>query len=170
MDEFAQIPPPFDEAMRRHQGEIMRFLVRSTRDHDDALDLFQETWLRAYRAYPKLDSAAGLRPWLYRIATNLCLNRTRGRMRRSRVIADEPMVAADGEPLAAGHTEITPHDGVIHLRAAIERLPRKQRAALIMRKFGGLEYDEIAATLECSCESARAGVYQALKKLKTMLE
>jgi RNA polymerase sigma-70 factor, ECF subfamily len=170
MDVFAEIPPPFDEALRRHEGEIMRFLVRSTRDHDDALDLFQETWLRAYRAYPKLDSAAGLRPWLYRIATNLCLNRTRGRMRRSRVIADDPLLAEKGEPIASGHTEMTPHDGVIHLRAAIEKLPRKQRAALIMRKFGGLEYDEIAAALECSCESARAGVYHALKKLKTMLE
>jgi RNA polymerase sigma-70 factor (ECF subfamily) len=170
MDAFAQIPPPFDEALRRHEGEIMRFLVRSTRDHDDALDLFQETWLRAYRAYPKLDSAAGLRPWLYRIATNLCLNRTRGRIRRSRVISDEPTVAADGEPLASARTETTPHDGVINLRAAIERLPRKQRAALIMRKFGGLEYHEIAVALECSCESARAGVYQALKKLKTELE
>ena len=67
----------------------MRFLLRTTRDHDDALDLFQETWLRAYRAWPKLESGAGLRPWLYRIATNLCLNRTRDRMPRSRVIGDE---------------------------------------------------------------------------------
>src|ERR1700761_5739299 len=113
MNEFAQIPPPFDEALRRHEGEIMRFLVRSTKDHDDALDLFQETWLRAYRAYPKLDSAAGLRPWLYRIATHLCLSRTRGRMRRSRVITDQSMDATDGEPLAAARTEMAPHDGVI---------------------------------------------------------
>ena len=170
MDEFAQIPPPFDEALRRHEAEIMRFLVRSTKDHDDALDLFQETWLRAYRAYPKLDSAAGLRPWLYRIATNLCLNRTRGQIRRSRVITGQPIAAPDGEPLVAASTEMTPHDGVIHLRTAIERLPRKQRAALIMRKFGGLEYHEIAVALECSCESARAGVYLALKRLKTLLE
>jgi RNA polymerase sigma-70 factor, ECF subfamily len=169
MDAFAHIPPPFDEAMRRHEAEIMRFLVRSTRDHDDALDLFQETWLRAYRAYPRLDSAAGLRPWLYRIATNLCLNRTRARVRRSRVIAEE-RVPDEIQPSAAIHTNSTSPDGVIHLRNAIERLPRKQRAALVMRKFGGLEYHEIAAALECSCESARAGVYQALKKLKAILE
>lgn len=169
MDELAPMPPPFEEALQRHEGEIMRFLVRSTRDHDDALDLFQETWLRAYRAYPRLDSAAGLRPWLYRIATNLCLNRTRARVRRSRVIAE--MSEADEGELAQA-TAPTNHaspEGVIHLRAAIEKLPRKQRAALIMRKFGGLEYDEIALALECSCESARAGVYQALKKLKAVL-
>jgi RNA polymerase sigma-70 factor, ECF subfamily len=169
MDAFPQIPPPFDEAMRRHEAEIMRFLVRSTRDHDDALDLFQETWLRAYRAYPRLDSAAGLRPWLYRIATNLCLNRTRARIRRSRVFSDDA-VSDEIPSAAAGHTNSESPDGVIHLRAAIEHLPRKQRAALVMRKFAGLEYHEIAAALECSCESARAGVYQALKKLKAILE
>jgi RNA polymerase sigma-70 factor (ECF subfamily) len=55
----------------------MRFLLRMTRDQDDALDLFQETWLRAYR---NLDSENGLRPWLYRIATNLCRNRARRRL------------------------------------------------------------------------------------------
>ncbi|MGA2410678.1 MAG: RNA polymerase sigma factor [Candidatus Binataceae bacterium] len=163
MDGFAQIPPPFEEAVRRHEHEIMRFIVRSTRDHDDALDLFQETWLRAYRAYPRLDSAGGLRPWLFRIAANLCLNRTRGRLRRSRVIADDPVAEESASNSAS-------HDGVLHLKAAIERLPRKQRAALIMRKFAGLEYEEIAVELECSCESARAGVYQALKKLKAELK
>jgi RNA polymerase sigma-70 factor, ECF subfamily len=165
MDGLAQLPPPFEEAVRRHEREIMRFLVRSTRDHDDALDLFQETWLRAYRAYPLLDSADGLRPWLFRIATNLCLNRTRAQVRRSRVIADEP-VAEEGHHVSSSAS----HDGVLHLKAAIERLPRKQRAALIMRKFAGLEYEEIAVALECSCDSARAGVYLALKKLKAALE
>jgi|SRR5271168_4841797 len=162
MDGFAQLPPPFEETVRRHEREIMRFLVRSTRDHDDALDLFQETWLRAYRAYPRLASADGLRPWLFRIATNLCLNRTRAGVRRSRVIADAPVAGENSAGSAS-------HDGVLHLKAAIDRLPGKQRAALIMRKFAGLEYAEIAAALECSCDSARAGVYQALKKLKASL-
>lgn len=165
MDGFAQLPPPFEEALRRHEHEIMRFIVRSTRDHDDALDLFQETWLRAYRAYPRLYSADGLRPWLFRIATNLCLNRTRARVRRLRVIADEPV--ADEVPSGSSSAS---RDGVLHLKAVIERLPCKQRAALIMRKFAGLEYQEIAASLGCSCESARASVYQALKKLKATLE
>ena len=86
------LPPPFEEALSRHEREIMRFLLRMTRDQNDALDLFQETWLRAYRAYPQLDSEQGLRPWLYRIATNLCRNRARDNMRRARVISngDDP--------------------------------------------------------------------------------
>lgn len=159
------LPPSFDEAVTRHERELMRFLLRTTRDREDALDLFQETWLRAYRAWPKVESAAGLRPWLYRIATNLCLNRTRDRLRRSRVIADEEVDPAHVAGGSGGS-----HAGVMHLKALIKRLPHNQREALVMRKFGGLEYSEIAAALGCSPDSARAGVYQALKKLQLAVE
>jgi RNA polymerase sigma-70 factor (ECF subfamily) len=160
------LPPPFDEAVARHERELMRFLLRMTHDHDDALDLYQETWLRAYRAWPKLASATGLRPWLYRIATNLCLNRARDRMRRGRVIDSEGDLDSARAPASSDGA----HDGVIHLKAVISRLPHNQREALVMRKFGGLEYGEIATALGCSSESARAGVYQALKKLKAAAE
>ncbi|MGH7916519.1 MAG: RNA polymerase sigma factor [Candidatus Binataceae bacterium] len=159
-----ELPPPFEEAMRRHEREIMRFILRATHDREEALDLFQETWLRAYRAYPQLDSANGLRPWLFRIASNLCLNRRRDRARHARVIE-----AGDGNEQTAADPASGGHDAVMHLRALIERLPSRQREVLMMRKFGGLEYDEIATALGCSCESARAGVYLALKKLKAAL-
>jgi DNA-directed RNA polymerase specialized sigma24 family protein len=58
-------------------------------------------------------------------------------------------------------------DGVLHLKREIAKLPGKQGKALVMRKFAGLEYEEIGAALDCSAESARASVYLALKKLKT---
>jgi RNA polymerase sigma factor (sigma-70 family) len=154
------LPPSFDEAMHRHEREIMRFIVRATRDREDAQDLFQETWLRAYRAYPQLDSAEGLRPWLFRVASNLCLNRKRDRARRAQVIADNEL-----QEEHAG-TAAPVHENAIHLKAVLGRLPNKQRQALVMRKFGGLEYSEIAAALGCSEEAARAGVYLAMKKLK----
>jgi len=162
------LPPPFEEALSRHEREIMRFLLRMTRDQNDALDLFQETWLRAYRAYPKLDSEQGLRPWLYRIATNLCRNRVRDNMRRARVISngDDP-TDGDHRPAAASGGG-SGHEAVLHLRRAIAGLPHKQGQALVMRKFAGLEYEEIGAALECSADSARASVYQALKKLKAI--
>ena len=154
------LPPPFDEAVHRHEREIMRFILRATGDRDDALDLFQETWLRAYRAYRQLDSADGLRPWLFRIASNLCLNRKRDRARRARVIADTEF---DEEHSGA----VSPmHDTALHLKSMLRRLPNKQREAVVMRKLGGLEYGEIAAALGCSEEAARAGVYLAMKKLK----
>jgi RNA polymerase sigma-70 factor (ECF subfamily) len=160
-----KLPPPFEDAVKTMEREIMRFLMRSTGDRDDAMDLFQETWLRAYRAYPTLQSEDGLRPWIFRIASNLCRNRARDRMRRGRVISHE---SADCESLA----HRTPHhlnggpEGALHLKRSIARLPGKQGQALMMRKFAGLEYAEIGTALNCSAESARACVYQALKKLR----
>ena len=95
-----KLPPPFEEAVKTMEREIMRFLMRSTGDRDDAMDLFQETWLRAYRAYPTLQSEDGLRPWIFRIASNLCRNRARDRMRRGRVISHESVDALNRSSIA----------------------------------------------------------------------
>ena len=158
------LPPPFDEAMKSIEREIMRFLLRSTGDREDSLDLFQETWLRAYRAYPTLRSADGLRPWVFRIASNLCRNRARDRMRHSRVIAPggaELDGAHERSPSGGGAPEI-----MLNFKDAIARLPARQNRALAMRKLEGRGYAEIAQALDCSPESARATVYQAIRKLK----
>lgn len=161
------IPPPFEAAVRSMEREIMRFLMRSTGDREDAMDLFQETWLRAYRAYPTLQSEDGLRPWIYRIASNLCRNRVRDRMRRGRVIASENQGGTAPADNAPNQLNGGP-EGALHLKRAISRLPGKQGQALMMRKFAGLEYAEIGTALNCSAESARASVYQAVKKLKKL--
>lgn len=160
-----KLPPPFEEAVKSMEREIMRFLVRSTGDREDAMDLFQETWLRAYRAYPTLQSEDGLRPWIFRIASNLCRNRARDRMRRGRVIANKTADGASPADNAPSQLNCGP-EGALHLKRTIARLPAKQGQALMMRKFAGLEYAEIGTALNCSAESARASVYQALKKLK----
>jgi len=160
------LPPPFDEAIRRHEREILRFISRVTGNRDDALDLFQETCLRAYRAWPTLDSENGVRPWLFRIATNLCRNRARDMARRSRVIvATGPNVTDQAD----AHSSLNhSRDGMIDISGAIRALPEKQRLAFAMRKLTGMDYSEIADALGCSQESARASVYQALKKLRAL--
>ncbi len=155
------IPPTFEDAVRSHERGLMRYLMRTTGDREDALDLFQETWLRAYRAYPALKAGTTLRPWLFRIALNLCRNRARDRMRRARVMVH------DGHELVDRATVPGGDDGAIALGSAINALPPNQRRSLIMRKLDGLSYGEIGASLKCSPESARAHVYQALKKLKS---
>jgi len=155
-----KIPPTFEEAVSSHERALMRYLMRATGDREDALDLFQETWLRAYRSYPSLRPGTILSPWLFRIAANLCRNRARDRMRRARVMLPEGHELVDRATVAAGH------DGAIALGDAIKALPTNQRRSLMMRKFDGLSYGEIGASLNCSAESARAHVYQALKKLK----
>ena len=163
--------------MRLHEREIMRFLMHTAASHEDALDLFQETWLRAYRAYPGLRSFDDVRAWLYRIAVNLCRNHRRARWREGRVVADSAAAAyvrqRGGGEDAEAPSRLSSADGapglaepLVALRQAIRNLPNGQRAALVMRKLNGFGYPEIGRALGCSEQSARARVYEAMKKLK----
>ena len=165
-----QLPFPFEQIMRRHEREIMRYLLRASGDREDAADLFQETWLRAYRAYPRLEPDSEVRPWLYAIAVNLCRNRARDGARRAAVIVadDEANPAADR--IGKAHRAHNESDGyaAVRLRELMSALPAKQREALQLRYFAGLDYAQIAAALDCSQEGARANVSQALRKLKSL--
>ena len=168
--EKLHVPAPFEELMQRHDREIMRYLLRVSGDREDAADLFQETWLRAYRAYPRLEPESDVRPWLYAIATNLCRNRARDTTRRARVIVadDEEYPAADR--IGKVHRSLSENDSyaVVRMRELISELPAKQREALHLRYFAGLDYTEIAAAMDCSQQGARANVSQAMKKLKSL--
>lgn len=167
--EKLQLPLPFEEIIQRHEREIMRYLLRLSGDREDAADLFQETWMRAYRAYPRLEPESDVRPWLYAIAVNLCRNRARDGARRARVI-----VAEDNERSADGsgrvHRSFNENDGyaAVHMRELVSALPAKQREALQLRYYAGLDYAEIAAAMDCSQQSARANVSQAMRKLKSL--
>jgi RNA polymerase sigma-70 factor, ECF subfamily len=163
------IPPPFEEIMRRHEREILRYLLRLSGDREDAADLFQETWLRAYRAYPRLDSESGIRPWLYAIATNLCRNRARDCARRGRVVIPDKEELPAADTIGKDHRFDHENEGyaAVHLRELLSDLPAKQQEALHLRYFAGLTYREIAKALGCSEDSARANVSQAMRKLKT---
>jgi RNA polymerase sigma-70 factor (ECF subfamily) len=163
------LPLPFDQIMQRYEREMMRYLLRVSGDREDAADLFQETWLRAYRAYPRLEPESDVRPWLYAIAVNLCRNRARDGARRARVI-----VPSDNEKTADGirgvQRALNDNDGyaTVHLCELISALPAKQREALYLRYFAGLDYAGIAAVMDCSQQSARANVSQAMKKLRSI--
>lgn len=168
--EKLQLPISFERIMQRHEREIMRYLLRVAGNRADAADLFQETWLRAYRAYPRLKPESDVRPWLYAIALNLSRNRSRDGARRARVIVpeDKENPAANGS--GRGHQALNENDGyaAVHLRDLMSALPAKQREALHLRYIAGLDYAGIAVVMNCSQDSARANVSQAMKKLKSM--
>ncbi len=172
------LPLPFEEVVNRHGRELMAFLARAAGESEAARELFQETFLRAYHAYPRLREGANVRAYLYAIASNLLRNRARDGARRARVIAQHEVPASADERFAADddgararalnpaahHRDLT--EAVLHLRALIARLPEKQRQALLMRRVAGLTYEEIAQALGCSVEAARAHVSLATRKLK----
>ena len=162
----------FTEVITLHQEAVYRYLLRFTRNPSDAQDLFQDTFLRAHRAYAALPTDANVRAWLMRIAINLTKNYVRDRLRRRRVIVDsvdaDPQLAQPSEGTAQLNTEdvMLSQETAHTLLTAIDALPFHQRVALVQRQFEGLEYAAIAANLGCSQDSARAHVYHALRKLR----
>ncbi len=157
----------FAAVVSAHHEEIHRYLRRVIGGQDGADDLSQETFLRAYRAYPALPTEANVRAWLFSIATNLAKNHYRAESRRRRAYAElrsaESQIAGSAEADAAAR-----ETGQI-LERVIGSLPLKQRAAFTQRKIHGLEYTDIGHSLGCSAESARAHVFQALKKVRQAL-
>jgi len=158
----------FDTVVATHHGEIFRYLRRLAWRVAEADDLSQETFLRAYRAWPRLTPEANVRAWLFTIATNVYRNHVRSERRRqaahATVRATRPELDLDGpeaEALADEMRTLT--------QAAILRLPLKQRLAFTLRKLHELDYEAIGQSLECSPESARAHVFQALRKIRTTL-
>lgn len=153
----------FEQAMLTHRDEIYRYAWRMVGDVQDAQDLTQETFLRAYRAFERLEPDSNIRAWLYKIATNACLTFLKRRGQERTVSLDVSDLAAQTEtPLdAVGQLEL-----LREVAQAVEALPSRQRAAIVQRKYQGLSYAEVAASLGCSEDTARAHVYQGLRKLR----
>lgn len=161
------MPPDFEAIVDAHSAEIFGYLWRLALDPADAQDCLQETFLRAYQAYGRLQDTTHLRAWLYRIATNVAFTHLKRRRRdAARTLPLDPDQTADGPGPAEA---LARRETLRAVAAAVERLPDQQRATLILRKYQELSYGEIAATLDCTEAAARANVYQALKRLRVSL-
>lgn len=162
--------PPFERLVERHGHELFVYLFRMLREAPEAEDCLQETFLRAFRAHGRLDGNANHRAWLYRIATNVALTHLKRRGReaaRSVELQPELHDSADGRDPSESAER---NELLASVAAAVEGLPPKQRAALVLHHYQRLSYAEIASTLGCSTDAARANVHQALKKLREKLK
>lgn len=157
----------FVDLLGSYEKEIHRYAFRMTGNAEDAADVLQETFLRAFRAFPKLPENANHRAWLYRIAHRQALNLFRAqKIRTTEVLEDVPEVDdANGHPDDLAETRRLARA----LRRMIEGLTPRQRSALLLKKYEGLPYTDVATILGCSEENARAQVYQAMKKIRNGL-
>ena len=156
--------PTFEAVLDRYQSEIFRFAVHLTRNQADADDLYQETVLKAYRAFDRLDGEANHRAWLYRIATNTFLSDRRKRG-RERPLDDVQVNLIPGE-MTDDAARLDAGSLLREVDVFVASLPDKQRLALILRKYHDLSYADIAKNLRCSEAAARANVHEALRKLR----
>jgi RNA polymerase sigma factor (sigma-70 family) len=148
--------PPFQRLLEEHRVDVYRFLVAAV-GPQDADDCFQETFLSALRAYPRLRDASNLRGWLFAIATNKAMDHWRASKRRPipvETLPERPLPERD--------------DGRPELWRAVGELPEMQRAAVIHRYVLDLTYADVAAALGITEEAARANAYEGRKKLRTM--
>lgn len=160
-----QPPVSFDQLAERHRPELLAYLVRLLGDPHDAEDACQDTLLRAYRAFNRLKPGSNPRAWLYKIATNTALNALKRRKRAAARTSE-----ANIDMLSIDSTDtFERRERLRAIARAVEALPPKQRAALMLRRFQELGYAEIATSLDCSEAAARANVYQAIKQLREAL-
>jgi RNA polymerase sigma factor (sigma-70 family) len=148
--------PPFQMLLQEHRTDVYRFLM-ATAGPGEADDAFQETWIAALRAYPRLRRNDNLRAWLFRIAQNKSIDAHRARARRAVPVAAVP------EP-ASSLPDTDPE-----LWDRLRALPTKQRTAVFCRSVLGMPYDELAVLLESSEEAARRNVHEGLKRLREEL-
>jgi RNA polymerase sigma-70 factor, ECF subfamily len=158
----------FESIVSTHHGEIYRYLRRLAWRAAEADDLSQETFLRAYRARERLTPDANVRAWLFAIATNVFRNHARSERRRR---AAHDTVRATRRELELDGPEAEALAGEVRTltETAIRALPLKQRLAFTLRKMHELDYEVIGQSLDCSADSARAHVFQALRKIRTTL-
>ena len=145
---------------------LYAFVRRKGHGHEDASDLSQEIFLRAYRGLRTFRGQASLSTWLYRIGVNVCLNRV-----SAKTPSTEPIDAREHEDTHAesASERLLRAERAANVRAAIAQLPRKQRATLILRVYREMSHQEIADILGSSVGAVKANFFHALGNLKKLL-
>jgi RNA polymerase sigma-70 factor (ECF subfamily) len=157
----------FDVIVERHRRHVYQLCFRFMGNHEDASDLAQDVFVRAFKGLRNFKNEASLGTWLYRVAVNVCLNR-------------RALKRPETEPLdPAQHIDVrldSPLDRVLRdekavvVRQAIEKLPPKQRATLVLRVYQELSHEEIAAVLGSSVGAVKANFFHALGNLRRHLQ
>ena len=156
----------FDIIVERHRRPVYQICYRFMGNHEDASDLSQEVFLRAFRGLKNFKGGSTLGTWLHRIAVNASLNRLALKVPRTEPIDETQHVDTRTE---SASDRLLRDERAVKVRAAVARLPKKQRAALILRTYQELSHQEVAEVLGTSVGAAKANVFHALQNLKKLL-
>lgn len=156
----------FDVIVERHQRAVYQVCYRFVGNHEDASDLAQEVFVRAWRALGRFKGESALGTWLYRIAVNQSLNRVSLKALPTEPIVDDRFIDDRHEDARAG---LLRHERARAVRRAIHALPRKQRATVILRAYQELSHQQIAEILGSSVGAVKANFFHALANLRRML-
>lgn len=156
----------FEELVRRHQRAVFHLARRFVRDDDEAKDVAQRTFVKAFQGLHALRGGGAFRTWLFRITANLALNHIRD---HSRVHPTED-AGANIPVEAIGADRLDDAERRAQLHAALDELPPKQRLVLELRVFQELSFREVAEIAGCSENAAKVNFHHAVKKLRACIE
>ncbi len=158
----------YGQLVSKYREIVYAVAWRITRNAQEADDLAQETFIKAYQNLPGFRRESSFKTWLLRITTNASINMTKS----GRISKDSGEAPEDRQLMRQGLAL----DNMIHtehrkqLRAAISRLPPKQRQALMLKTYQEMTCEEVASTLSCSVGTVKANIFNALKRLKALLD
>jgi len=171
----------YERLVAEHSGDVYALLYRLTTDPEEARDLTQETFLRAFQSIDRFRGDSSLKTWIYRIAINQARNRWRWWRRRKRDVTvsldatdeyrDKPLAAtlpSDNSP--SPEQETLAHEREAQLREALQGLRRSYREAVILRDVEGFSYEEIARTLQISIGTVKSRISRGRLELRHQLE
>jgi RNA polymerase sigma-70 factor (ECF subfamily) len=165
----------FEVLLRRYRGPMVSFFVRMVRDRALAEDLAQEVFLRVYQARHRYQPEAKFTTWIYRIATNLGLNAIRDR-KPTVAASDYEDPEAESEAAKLPDSRPTVEQQMMHadrermIREAVEALPEKQCAAVILHKYQDVDYRQISKVLGMSESAVKSLLFRAYESLRQRLE
>lgn len=160
--------------LERHRGPVIHFLYRMVGNQALSEELAQEVFLRVYKSRESYEPSAKFTTWLYRIATHLALNSIRDRKKdKGQQSLDEELPDGRERQVADGtrtvEESLVQQVRVREVRAAIEALPEKQRAAVLLHKYDGLGYAQISKVLDCSDSATKSLLFRAYETLRVRL-
>ena len=165
--------PAFDQLVRRWDRRIQGVIYRLVGNHDEARDLSQEAFLKAYRALGTFKQEARFSSWLYQIAINATRDRLRRRRRRTDLSLDDVEEKGESSLRDAGPSAlelIEARDLSRAVAVAMAALPEEQREVVILKEYEGLTFPEIAETLDVPLSTVKTRLYRGLGQLRIRLE
>jgi RNA polymerase sigma-70 factor, ECF subfamily len=156
----------FDLIVERHRRAIYQLCYRFVSNHEDASDLSQDVFVRAFKGLKSFRRQSSLGTWLYRICVNVCLNRVNTKTLATEELEEQQHVDTGSDSPA---DRLLKDERAARVRAAIAQLPRKQRATLVLRMYHEMSHQEIAEVLGSSVGAVKANFFHALANLKRQL-
>jgi RNA polymerase sigma-70 factor (ECF subfamily) len=157
----------FNLLVSRWEKRVYNYLLRITANREDALDLTQDVFLKAYQNLRKLDDAGRFAPWLYRIAHNEAYSMFRKRRPETDVEEVQPEASETG--ITVGGSSVFPIELSLAVASALKRLSPEQRESVVLKIYQGFKFEEMAEILSCPVSTIKSRLYTALELLKIEL-